>query len=97
MEAAKREALRQAKARLHRPAVFSRPGFVRGVGIPPRARRLPPPPVPALRRLRAALDDPAPLAGAARRRGARRARALPRVADAAPPGADAALVSDGGL
>ena len=53
---------------------------------------LPAPVVPTLRRLLRALDDPAALAGAPRRRRARRARAVPRVADAAPSAADAALV-----
>src|SRR5262249_49651929 len=51
--------------------------------------------VPAVRRLLRALDDPSPFAEAARRRHARRPPALPRVADAAPPRADASFLSIG--
>src|SRR5262249_42151945 len=58
-----------------------------------RAVAVPAAVVPPLRRLRAALDDPAPLARAGRRRAAGHARAGARVADAAPSGADAALLS----
>src|SRR3954447_7766077 len=57
-----------------------------------RALALPTAVVPPLRRLLGVVDDPAPLARAARRRRARRARALPRLADAAPAGAHADVV-----
>src|SRR3954471_9574524 len=56
-----------------------------------RALALPAAVVPPLRRLLGVVDDPAALARAARRRRARRARALPRLADAAPAGADATV------
>src|SRR4051812_42363973 len=57
-----------------------------------RAVALPAAVVPPLRRLLGVVDDPAAFARAARGRGARRARALPRLADAAPAGTHAAVV-----
>src|SRR5205807_6603656 len=83
----------QAAARPARP--LSAPGLAPRRAAARRAPALPPAVVPALRRLRAALDDPA--ARAAGRRGPARARALPCLADAAPPAEDAALLRAHGL
>ena len=86
-------ALARAKARLDRLELYPRPVSLRRVRIwsSPWLFRL-----PWFRRFdgyAAARDDPAPLARAPRRRRPRHARALPRLADAAPPAADAALLS----
>src|SRR5581483_3449274 len=91
---------RRARAR---EGAARRRGALSAAGVAPRradlgrAVALPAAVVPALRRLRRLVDDPPALARAARGRRAPRARALPRLADAAPSDRDAAVLSGLGL